>query len=57
MISITLRLSVLQVEDGTWRIVLGGTKTDAISKADQPFKTREEALAAIHSVVNCAEEP
>jgi hypothetical protein len=45
-----LCVAPLQVEDGTWRIVIFGSSKNIISRYDQPFKSREEAVAAIKSL-------
>jgi hypothetical protein len=42
-----LCVAPLQVEDGTWRIVIFGGSRDVVSRCDQPFNSREEAIAAI----------
>ncbi len=50
MITVTLQLRVLQVEDGTWRIVLHGQHRDVFSLPNKPFMSREEAIRAIKSL-------
>lgn len=49
-ITVKITLRVLQVEDGTWRIVMLGKERDLLSSANRPFATREEAEAAIKSL-------
>jgi hypothetical protein len=57
MLQFKLRMGPLQVEDGTWRVVIFGSSKDALSLYDRPFKSREEAVAAIKGLedIRCSE--